>query len=47
MLRGEVMAEVGTADALEEFVANGNGFFGLACRARTRRCRACRGCRNT
>jgi putative tricarboxylic transport membrane protein len=30
MLRGEVMAEVGTADALEEFVANGNGFFGLA-----------------
>ena len=30
MLRGEVMAEVGSADALEEFANNGGGFFGLA-----------------
>ena len=30
MLRGEVEAEIGTVDALEQFVKNGHGFFGLA-----------------
>ncbi|HXJ02446.1 MAG TPA: tripartite tricarboxylate transporter substrate-binding protein [Micropepsaceae bacterium] len=30
MLRGEVAAEVGTVDALEQFVKNGHGYFGLA-----------------
>lgn len=30
MLRGEVMAEVGTVDAFEQFVRSGNGFLALA-----------------
>ena len=30
MLRGEVAAEVGTVDSLEEFVKSGHGFFALA-----------------
>jgi tripartite-type tricarboxylate transporter receptor subunit TctC len=30
MLRGEVMAQVGTVDAFEQFVKSGNGFFALA-----------------
>jgi tripartite-type tricarboxylate transporter receptor subunit TctC len=30
MLRGEVAAQVGTVDALEQFVKNGNGFWALA-----------------
>jgi tripartite-type tricarboxylate transporter receptor subunit TctC len=30
MMRGEVVGEVGTVDAFEQFVQNGNGFYGLA-----------------
>ena len=30
MMRGEVVGEVGTLDAFEQFVQNGNGFLGLA-----------------
>ena len=30
MLRGEIAAQVGTVDTLEQFVKNGNGFFALA-----------------
>ena len=30
MLRNEVMAEVGTAESMEQFVKNGHGYFGLA-----------------